>query len=121
MRSLLGKLNDGGPAITYTIIILLLVIVALFIRSLLQNDFSKKSRDLMASISWFALAWGYLGRTIGLIMAFDNVAAAGEITPQALSGGLKMALVGPMAGLITFALARIFIFYLQLKAKREEF
>lgn len=33
-------------------------------------------------LAWFALAWGYLGRTLGLITAFDNVAAAGEIKPN---------------------------------------
>jgi biopolymer transport protein ExbB/TolQ len=54
-------------------------------------------------------------------MAFDNIAAAGEITPQNMAGGLKMALVGPLCGLIAFLVARLAILLLQLKAKKESF
>lgn len=121
MNSLIGKLNDGGPVFTYTIMILLLVIIVLTVKTFIEKDFSRKSRSVVASLGWFALAWGYLGRTFGLIMAFDNVAAAGEITPEAMAGGLKMALVGPLCGLITFVVARLGILLLQLKSKRESF
>jgi hypothetical protein len=121
MKALIEKLNDGGPIFTYTIMVLILVIIVLFVKAVLEKDFSRKSRSVVASIGWFALAWGYLGRTFGLIMAFDNIAAAGEITPEATAGGLKMALVGPLAGLTAFLLARVFILVLQLKSKRETF
>ena len=121
MNALIGKLNDGGPIFTYTIMVLILVIIVLFVKAILENDYSRKSRSIVASIGWFALAWGYLGRTFGLIMAFDNIAAAGEITPAATAGGLKMALVGPLVGLTAFLLARVFILVLQLKSKRETF
>jgi mannose/fructose/N-acetylgalactosamine-specific phosphotransferase system component IID len=120
MKSLIEKLNDGGPIFTYTIMILLLVILVMIVRAFLQNDNSKKTRAIIASMAWFALAWGYLGRTFGLIMAFDNIAAAGEITPQHMAGGLKMALVGPLCGLVAFLVARLGIVLLQLKAKRED-
>jgi len=121
MNALIGKLNDGGPIFTYTIMVLILVIIVLFVKAILENDYSRKSRSIVASIGWFALAWGYLGRTFGLIMAFDNIAAAGEITPAATAGGLKMALVGPLCGLTAFLLARTFILVLQLKSKKETF
>jgi biopolymer transport protein ExbB/TolQ len=121
MKALIEKLNDGGPIFTYTIMVLILVIIVLFVKAVLEKDFSRKSRSVVASIGWFALAWGYLGRTFGLIMAFDNIAAAGEITPEATAGGLKMALVGPLVGLTAFLLARVFILVLQLKSKRETF
>lgn len=121
MNSIFGKMNDGGPGITYVILLVFLVISALFVRALLRKDFSRKTRSLIASLAWFALAWAYLGRTLGLIMAFDNIAAAGEITPAHMAGGLKMALVGPLMGLFTFALARLGILLLQIKAKKESF
>lgn len=119
MNSIIEKLNDGGPAITYTILVLLLVIIALFVKSLIQNDSSKKTRSLIASIAWFAIAWAYMGRTLGLIMAFDKVAAAGDIVPNMLADGLKMALVGPLVGLTTFIIARILIIVLILKEKES--
>lgn len=121
MKSIIGKLNDGGPVITYTIMILLVVIIVLFVKAILEKDLSKKSRSIIASVGWFALAWGYLGRTFGLIMAFDNIAAAGEITPQHMAGGLKMALVGPLCGIIAFLLARLFILIIQIQSKKESF
>jgi len=121
MKALIEKLNDGGPIFTYTILVLILIILVLFVKAIIEKDFSRKSRSIVASVGWFALAWGYLGRTFGLIMAFDNIAAAGEITPSATAGGLKMALVGPLCGLTAFLLARLFILILQLKSKKESF
>ena len=121
MKAIIGKLNDGGPVITYTIILLLLVIIALFVKAVIEKDYSKKSRAILASLAWFALAWGYLGRTLGLIMAFDKIAAVGEITPAATAGGLKMALVGPLCGLTAFIVARAAILFLQVKGKKESF
>ena len=121
MKSIIGKLNDGGPVITYTIMLLLLVILALTLKAILEGDYSKKSRSVIASLGWFALAWGYLGRTLGLIMAFDKIAAMGEITPEATAGGLKMALVGPLCGITAFLAARLGILYLQIRGKKESF
>jgi len=121
MKALIEKLNDGGPIFTYVILILILVVIALFVKAIIDKDYTRKSRSIVASVGWFALAWGYLGRTFGLIMAFDNIAAAGDITPEAMAGGLKMALVGPLCGLVAFLMARVAILILQLKSKKESF
>ena len=121
MKGIFGKFNDGGPLITYVIFIVLILVIALIARALVQKRYGKKDRALIASLAWFALAWGYLGRTFGLIMAFDNIAAAGEITPAHMAGGLKMALLGPLFGLITFIVARLGILWLQLKSKEADY
>ncbi len=121
MKSIIGKLNDGGPFFTYVIMVLLLLIIALIVKAVLEKDLSKKTRSIIASVGWFALAWGYMGRTFGLILAFDNIAAAGEITPEHMAGGLKMALIGPLCGLTAFLVARLGILILQLKSKKESF
>ena len=121
MKAILEKFNDGGPVFTYTIMVLLLIIIVLFVKAILENDYSKKSRSILASVGWLALAWGYLGRTFGLIMAFDSIAAAGEITPQHMAGGLKMALIGPLCGITAFLLARLGILILQLKSRNESY
>ncbi len=121
MKGIIEKFNDGGPVFTYTIMVLLLIIILLFVKAVLNNDYSKKSRSILASMGWLALAWGYLGRTFGLIMAFDNIAAAGEIAPHHLAGGLKMVILGPLCGIIAFLLARLGILILQLKSKKASF
>lgn len=112
MTGLLGKMNDGGPIFTYTILIAFILIIALFVKALIDKKDNYKTIELIKSISWFAVAWGFLGRTFGLIMAFDMVAAAGELTPHLLADGLKMALVDPLMGILVFALARIGILIL---------
>ena len=121
MKAILEKFNDGGPVFTYIILVLLLIIIAVFVKSILEKDYSKKSRSILANLGWLALAWGYLGRTFGLIMAFDNIAAAGEIAPHHMAGGLKMALLGPLFGITAFLLARLGILIIQLKSKKEAY
>ena len=121
MKSIIEKLNEGGPVFTYTIMVLLLIIIVLFVKAILEKDYSKKSRSILASVGWLVLAWGYLGRTFGLIMAFDKIAAAGEITPAHMAGGLKMALIGPLCGITAFLLARLAILILQLKSSKESY
>jgi len=112
MNSIIGKFNDGGPIFTYTIFIVLIVILAFFIKGLMDKGNNKKTIELMKSFAWFAVAWGFLGRTFGLIEAFDRVGAAGELTPSLLAGGLKMALIDPLFGIFVFIVARIGIIIL---------
>ena len=121
MKSIIEKLNDGGPFFTYVIMLLLLLTIVLIVKAVIEKNFSKKMRSIIASLGWFALAWGYMGRTFGLILAFDNIAAAGEITPEHMAGGLKMALIGPLCGLTAFLVARLGILILQIKSKKESF
>ncbi len=118
MKQIIDKLDDGGPLITVTILILIFVIVALIIKAAIQKEDNKKTISLISSIAWFAIAWGYLGRTFGLIMAFDKVASAGDITPSLMAGGLKMALIGPLMGLMAFIIARVGIIFLTLAKKK---
>ncbi|NCB08908.1 MAG: hypothetical protein EOM73_12175, partial [Bacteroidia bacterium] len=73
---------------------------------------SEKYMNLMKHIGWFAVAWGFMGRTFGLISAFDAVAAHGELTPSLLADGLKMALVDPLMGILVFVIARLGIIIL---------
>jgi len=117
MSHLIEILNDGGVYITYPILILLLVMVVLFVRATLGKADIDKTKSLIVSISWFCIAWGYLGRTIGLISAFDKIQAAGDISPSMFASHLKMALVGPLVGIITFLIARVLIIILVARNK----
>ncbi|MBT3386218.1 MAG: MotA/TolQ/ExbB proton channel family protein [Prolixibacteraceae bacterium] len=107
MTGLLGKFNDGGPIFTYPILIFLIVVLALFLNGILKKEGKGKIISLISSIGWFAVAWGFMGRTIGLIKAFDMVSAHGELTPKLLAEGLKMALVDPLFGVFVFLVARL--------------
>ena len=107
MKSLIGKFIDGGPVFTVVILACLLIVLALFIVAFLKKDNLEKAISLMKHVAWFAVAWGFMGRTFGLIHAFDAVAAHGELTPSLLADGLKMALVDPLFGIFVFIVARL--------------
>lgn len=120
MEPIISKMNEGGPVIMYTIFILLVLILLLFVRGIIKKETGEKTRQIIISIAWFAVAWGFLGRTIGLIGAFDTIQAAGQLTPEMVSGGLKMALLGPLFGVLVFAIARvavIILLFLQREVK----
>ncbi len=119
MESIIGKFIDGGPVFTVTILLAFFVIIALFVWGILKMEHQAKVVLLMKHIGWFAVAWGFLGRTFGLIKAFDMVAAHGELTPRLLSDGLKMALVDPLFGIFVFVVARFGIIVLVALAKKS--
>ncbi|MDA3930559.1 MAG: MotA/TolQ/ExbB proton channel family protein [Prolixibacteraceae bacterium] len=122
MKALFHIANDGGPLFTYVILLFLLVIIVLFVTSLLDKGKSlKKTIELLKSLGWFALVWGFLGSNIGLITTFDRIEAAGDIAPYLLAEGLKMALVGPLFGIIVFSIARALIITLIIKSKETDF
>lgn len=117
MKAFIYILNDGHPMVTYLIIITMLVIIFLFVKQLAFGNSSEKTISLISSLGWFAIAWGFLGRTLGLINAFDAIQASGELTPTMISDGVKMALIGPLIGVIAFIMARIFMLILIARQK----
>ena len=119
MTNFIHILNDGGILISYPILILLIVILILFFRAFLGKAEFLKTKSLLVSLGWFSIVWGYLGRTIGLIQAFDKIQAAGDISPSMFASHLKMALVGPLLGIIVFLVARLLIIILVAMHKKE--
>lgn len=112
MNSIIGKFIDGGPIFTVVIFICLILVLALFAATFMNKANQDKFISLMKHIGWFAVAWGFMGRTMGLIHAFDLVEASGELTPSLLAEGLKMALVDPLFGIFVFVVARVGIIIL---------
>lgn len=119
MSAIITKLNEGGPFFTYPMVIILLLILMLFARELLKGNNQSKTISLLSSIGWFVIAWGFLGHTIGLVTAFDNVGAHGEIAPAYLATGLKMALLNLLMGSFVFIVARLCIIILIWKRKES--
>ncbi len=117
---IIDKFNEGGPFFMYAILVLLIIILAIFIKGLLDRKDLSKTISLIKSLSWFTVAWGFFGRTIGLIVAFDNISAHGELTPSLLADGLKMALLNPLFAIMVFLIARAGIITLILMQKEKE-
>ena len=58
---------------------------------------------------------GFMGTVIGMIVAFDSIAAAGDISPQIVATGIKVALLTTVAGLIVGVILQVFYNYLVSK------
>ena len=54
---------------------------------------------------------GFMGTVIGMIDAFDAIAAAGDVSPSLVAGGIKVALITTVSGLIVAILLQIFYNY----------
>ncbi|MDY0103229.1 MAG: MotA/TolQ/ExbB proton channel family protein [Lentimicrobium sp.] len=70
------------------------------------------------NLSWIALfialapMLGFLGTVVGMVQAFDDIEAAGDISPTIVAGGMKVALLTTVFGLIVAIILQIFYNYL---------
>ncbi|MBY0432595.1 MAG: MotA/TolQ/ExbB proton channel family protein [Cyclobacteriaceae bacterium] len=58
---------------------------------------------------------GFFGTVIGMVQAFDAIEAAGDISPQVVAGGMKVALITTVGGLIVGMVLQILYNYLVSK------
>lgn len=76
---------------------------------------------LEKGLSWIALfiaiapMLGFMGTVIGMIAAFDAIEIAGEISPSLVAGGIKVALITTVSGLIVAIILQIFYNYIVSK------
>jgi biopolymer transport protein ExbB len=55
---------------------------------------------------------GFMGTVIGMIDAFDAIAEAGDVSPALVAGGIKVALLTTVGGLIVAIILQFFYNYL---------
>jgi biopolymer transport protein ExbB len=76
---------------------------------------------LERNISWISLfialapMLGFMGTVIGMIGAFDAIEAAGDISPSLVAGGIKVALLTTVFGLIVAMILQVFYNYIIAK------
>lgn len=58
---------------------------------------------------------GFMGTVVGMIGAFDSIQAAGDISPTLVAGGIKVALLTTLAGLIAAVILQLFYNYILSK------
>ena len=69
--------------------------------------------NLSSGTSWITLCialgpnLGFFGTVIGMVQAFDSIAAAGDISPTIVAGGMKVALLTTVFGLITAMILQV--------------
>jgi len=76
---------------------------------------------LEKNVSWLSLfialapMLGFMGTVIGMIKAFDTIAVANDISPGVVAGGIKIALLTTVFGLIVAIILQIFYNYIVSK------
>lgn len=58
---------------------------------------------------------GFLGTVIGMIIAFDKIEAAGDMQPSLVAGGIKVALLTTVFGLVVAMILQVFYNYIIAK------
>lgn len=72
-------------------------------------------------LSWISLfialspMLGFMGTVVGMIQAFDAIEAAGDVSPTLVAGGIKVALLTTLAGLIAAVILQVFYNYILSK------
>lgn len=78
---------------------------------------------LETNLSWITLfialapMLGFLGTVVGMVFAFDAIEVAGDISPTVVAGGMKVALLTTVFGLIVAIILQIIYNYLVAKVE----
>ena len=76
---------------------------------------------LERNLSWVTLfialapSLGFLGTVVGMVMAFDDIQRAGDMSPTIVAGGMKVALITTVFGLIVALILQVFYNYILSK------
>lgn len=82
---------------------------------------SVQAANLEKGCSWITLfiamapSLGFLGTVIGMVMAFDQIQQAGDISPTIVASGMKVALITTIFGIIVALILQIFYNYILSK------
>ena len=111
----LTRLNDGADAVEKSVVAYGAV----------------QASKLESGCSWITLfigmapSLGFLGTVIGMVQAFDDIQAAGDISPTVVAGGMKVALLTTIFGIVVALILQVFYNYILaeiegLTAKMED-
>ncbi len=82
---------------------------------------SVQAANLEKGLTWISLfialapMLGFMGTVVGMIEAFDAIEIAGDISPALVAGGIKVALLTTVFGLIAAMILQVFYNYLLSK------
>ena len=79
------------------------------------------SANLEKGCTWIKLfiamapSLGFLGTVIGMVMAFDQIQTAGDISPTIVASGMKVALITTIFGIVVALILQLFYSYITSK------
>jgi hypothetical protein len=102
----------GGPVFMHPLSLILFInlglIIFVVITTLQKKKLNKNFLEAIRQLGGLALAWGALSTLVGLFFAFDSLEGMKETLPlNVIMGGLKVALITILYGLIIFIISLI--------------
>ena len=82
---------------------------------------SLQSSKLESGCSWITLfiamapSLGFLGTVIGMVMSFDEIQQKGDISPTIVAGGMKVALITTIYGILVALILQVFYNFILTK------
>ena len=86
---------------------------------------SVQQGHMESGLSWISLfislspSLGFMGTVVGMIQAFDDIQAQATISPTGVAGGIKVALLTTLMGLISAVILQIFFNYILSKIESQ--
>ena len=80
-----------------------------------------QAANLEKGCSWISLfiamapSLGFLGTVVGMVLSFDDIQAAGDISPTIVASGMKVALITTIFGIIVALVLQVFYNYVLSK------
>ncbi|MBQ4498921.1 MAG: MotA/TolQ/ExbB proton channel family protein [Alistipes sp.] len=86
---------------------------------------SVQQGHMESGLSWISLfialspSLGFMGTVVGMIQAFDDIQAQATISPTVVAGGIKVALLTTLMGLISAVILQVFFNYILSKIESQ--
>ena len=111
----LMRLNDGVESVEKSVVSY----------GAVQASYLEKGCSWITLFIAMAPSLGFLGTVIGMVQAFDDIQKAGDISPTVVAGGMKVALLTTIFGIVVALILQVFYNYILaeiegLTAKMED-
>lgn len=89
-----------------------------------ENYANLQLSSLEKGFSWIKLfiaiapSLGFLGTVIGMVMSFDNIQIQGDISPTIVAGGMKVALITTIFGIVSAVILQLFYNYILTRVEK---
>ncbi len=80
-----------------------------------QTAYLEKGCSWITLFIAMAPSLGFLGTVIGMVASFDAIEAAGDISPTVVAGGMKVALITTIFGIVVALILQVFYNYILSK------
>lgn len=115
---------EGGIIFTFPLLLMLVtnvcIIIYLLLARILKKQFNAKWLEALKQIGGLSAAWGTWSTIYGLLQIFEAIESASETIPQeVIAGGLQVALITILYGILIFCFSLFIYIILKLSLRKQ--